>query len=178
MFSVAWPLAAGCFLVNNWIELRSDALKIAVSSRRPIPWRTDSIGPWLTALGFISWMGSITSSGIVYLCSGSRHGTRGTTSPITAWGFLLTILLAEHFYLIVQLAVRYVLGKIDSPGLQKERRERYLMKKKLLSENLGQDASEKAAAPGVQQSEQITRAALEEEARQASLRGHGTPEET
>lgn len=177
MFSVAWPLAAGCFLVNNWIELRSDALKIAVSSRRPIPWRTDSIGPWLTAMGFISWMGSITSSGIVYLCRGPRDGTRNTPSPITAWGFLLTILLAEHFYLIVQLAVRYVLSKVDSPGLQKERRERYAMKKKLLGQNLGQDASEKSAAPGIEQSEQITRAALEEEARQTSLRGHGTPEE-
>lgn len=177
MFSVAWPLAACCFLVNNWVELRSDALKIAISSRRPIPWRTDSIGPWLTALSFLSWLGSITSSAIVYLCSNSKNSTEGEPSPLKAWGLLLSILFAEHFYLVVQLAVRFVLSKLDSPGLQKERKERFQMKKRLLEENLGQDAAEEAAAPGIEHSEKITREALEEEARQASIRGHGTPEE-
>ncbi|EEU40315.1 uncharacterized protein NECHADRAFT_66456 [Fusarium vanettenii 77-13-4] len=177
MFSVAWPLAACCFLVNNWVELRSDALKIAISSRRPIPWRTDSIGPWLTALSFLSWLGSITSSAIVYLCSNSKNGTQGEASPLKAWGLLLSILFAEHFYLVVQLAVRFVLSKLDSPGLQKERKERFQTKKRLLQENLGQDAAEEAAAPGIEHSEKITREALEEEARQASIRGHGTPEE-
>ncbi|KAM5348210.1 hypothetical protein ACJ41O_008034 [Fusarium nematophilum] len=177
MFSVAWPLAACCFLVNNWVELRSDALKIAISSRRPIPWRTDSIGPWLTALSFISWLGSITSSAIVYLCSNAGNGNNGEPSSLKAWGLLLSILLAEHFYLVVQLGVRFVLSKVDSPGLQKERKERFSTKKRLLAENLGQDAAEDAAAPGVENSEKITREALEEEARQASIRGHGTPEE-
>lgn len=69
------------------------------------------------------------------------------------------------------------MSKLDSPGLQKERKERYLMKKRMLEENLGQDVSDKAAAPGIQASEQITREALEEEARQTSIRGHGTPEQ-
>ncbi|KAG5656493.1 hypothetical protein KAF25_000080 [Fusarium avenaceum] len=175
----AWPFAACCFLVNNWVELRSDALKIATSSRRPIPWRTDSIGPWLTALSFVSWLGSITSAAIVYLCSGARgQGSHGTPSPLTAWGLLLSILFAEHFYLVVQLAVRFVLDKLDSPGVQKERKERFLMKRKLLEENIGQGASEESSVPGIDHSEKITRQALEEEARQTSIRGHGTPEET
>lgn len=113
----------------------------------------------------------------MYLCSGSRNGARGTTSQFTAWGVLLSILLAEHFYLAVQQAVRYVMGKVESPGLQRERKERYLMKKKLLQENLGEDAAEKASAPGVETTEKITRATLEEEARQASVRGQGTAEE-
>ena len=177
MFSVAWPLAPLFFLINNWVELRSDALKIAISSLRPIPWRSDSIGPWLTALGFLSWLGSITSSAIVFLCSGSHDGGRGTATQVTAWGLLLSILLAEHFYLAVQLAVRFVMSKLDSPGLQRERKERFLMKKRLLEENLGQEVSDKAAAPGIHASEDITREALEEEARQASIRGHGTPEQ-
>ncbi|KAJ6444621.1 plasma membrane channel protein [Purpureocillium lavendulum] len=177
LFSVAWPLAACCFLVNNWVELRSDALKIAISCRRPIPWRSDSIGPWLTAIGFLSWLGSVTSSAIVYLCSGSLNGARGTTSQFTAWGVLLSILLAEHFYLAVQQAVRYVMSKVESPGLQRERKERYLMKKKLIHENLGEEAAEKASAPGVETTDKITRASLEEEARQASVRGQGTAEE-
>ncbi|KAI9171063.1 ist2 protein [Paramyrothecium foliicola] len=176
LFSVAWPLTACCFLINNWVELRSDALKIAISSRRPIPWRSDSIGPWLTSIGFLSWAGSVTSSAIVFLCQGARTGAHGTPTNITASGLLLSIFFAEHFYLASQWAVRYVLSKIDSPGLQQERRERYKMKKQMLEENLGQDVTEKAAVPGIQESEKITRAALEHEARELSIEGHGGPE--
>ena len=84
---------------------------------------------------------------------------------------------AEHFYLLVQTAVRYVMSKFESPGLQKERKERYLMKKRLLEETLGQDVGDKAAVPGVSAGEKITREALEEEARQASVQGHGSPAE-
>jgi anoctamin-10 len=177
LFSVAWPLAACCFFINNWVELRSDALKIAISSRRPIPWRADSIGPWLTTLGFLSWLGSITSSAIVFLCSGSQHGERGTTSNITAWGLLLSILLAEHFYLIVQFGVRFSMSKIESPGALNERKERYIVKKQLLEESLGQKASQVEALPDVDTSEKITRDALEEEARQASIKGQNNPED-
>ncbi|KAG6260654.1 hypothetical protein E4U49_004658 [Claviceps purpurea] len=173
LFSVAWPMAACCFLINNWVELRSDGLKIAVSCKRPIPWRSDSIGPWLDALGFLSWLGSITSAAIVFLCSGAKNGNRGTASQITAWGCLLSVLLAEHFYLLMQQVVRMLMNKVESIGVQRERRERYLMKKRLLAENLGQAATSKAAVPGIQTGEKMTREALEDEARDASVRGRG-----
>ncbi|KAM0249217.1 hypothetical protein ACHAQJ_009123 [Trichoderma viride] len=177
LFSVSWPLTACFFLLNNWVELRSDALKIVIGCRRPIPWRADSIGPWLTALGFLSWLGSVTSAAIVYLCSGNNQG--GSVSYITAGGALLSILLAEHLYFAAQLAVRFVMGKVESPGLQRERKERFQMRKKLLEETVGHVASEKAAvaAPGAEKTEQITRQTLEEEARLASVQGHGSPEE-
>lgn len=178
LFSVAWPLAACCFQINNWVELRSDAIKIAISSRRPIPWRADSIGPWLTTLGFLSWLGSMTSAAIVFLCSGSGDGARGTTSHITAWGVLLSVFLAENFYLAVQFAVKYVMSKVESPGLQRERRERYMTKKARLEESIGKDMGEAIALPSVPKNEKITRDALEEEARRSSLRGHNTAEET
>lgn len=160
--------------MNNWVELRSDALKIIIGCRRPIPWRADSIGPWLTALGFLSWLGSVTSAAIVYLCSGDT-----SVSPITAGGVLLSILLAEHLYFAAQLAVRFVMGKVESPSLQRERRERFQLRKKLLEETVGHVAGEKAevAVPGIEATEQITRQTLEEEARLASIQGHGSPEE-
>lgn len=167
LYSVAWPLAGCSFLINNWVELRSDALKIAAGSRRPIPWRADSIGPWLNALGFLSWLGSLTSSAIVFLCRGDSDGTKGAASNIQTWGFLLTILLAEHFYLLVQIAVRFLMDKIDSPGLQRERKERFNMKKRLLVENLGENAAFRSAAPGIELSEKLTRTALREESEHA-----------
>ena len=163
LFSVAWPLAGCSFLINNGVELRSDAFKIATGSRRPIPWRADSIGPWLDALGFLSWLGSLTSSAIVYLCRGETQGSSGAASNIQAWGLLLTILLAEHFYLAVKMAVRTVMGKVDSPGLQRERRERFAMKKRMLGEGVGIGAGAGTGAD-LARGEKLTQSGLHEEA--------------
>lgn len=178
LFSVAWPLTPCCFLINNWVELRSDAVKIAISSRRPIPWRADSIGPWVDALGFLSWLGTLTSAGIVSLCSSSNSsGPAGSRGQIQAWVVLLSVFLAEHFYLATQMVVRHLMSKVDSPGLQRERKEKYLIKKKLLEENLHQEVHEKAATPGIEKSDEITRAALEDDARRAAMRGINGPED-
>lgn len=178
LFSVAFPLTACSFLVNNWVEARSDAMKIAIGSQRPIPWRNDTIGPWLASLGFLSWLGSLTSTAVVYLfSSGSEpRGPDGQPSNLKGWALLLSIFVAEHVYLVIQLAVRYAVEKLDSPGLQKERAERFALRKRLLNDTLGNDEAEKAAAAVLGGSEKITWDALEEEARVASTKGHGSQE--
>jgi hypothetical protein len=104
-------------------------VKIAIETQRPVPWRADSIGPWLDSLGFLSWLGSLTSAALVYLFSGDGLGPEGTPWDIKAWGLLLTMFFSEHIYLGVKLAVRTALSKIDSPGLQKERAERFIVRK-------------------------------------------------
>ncbi|KAI5866782.1 DUF590-domain-containing protein [Durotheca rogersii] len=177
LFSAIWPLTPCSFLINNWIELRSDAMKIAVTSQRPIPWRADSIGPWLNALGFLSWVGSLVSSAIVYLFSGEAEGPGGDPSGIVGWGLLLSILLAEHAYLAAQFVVRHVLSQIDSPGLQKERAERFAMRKQTLEESIGDALTEKPLSLPLQTAEKITRESLEEDARRISIHGGGTPEQ-
>lgn len=178
LFSVIWPLTACSFLVNNWVEARADAVKIAMSSKRPIPWRSDSIGPWVNSLGFLAWLGSLTSAAIVFIFSSDPYGPEGHPSNIKAWALLLSILFAEHLYLVVQLVVRYVLGSLDSPGLQKERAERFAMRKFHLQETLGEEVAESAADANFTGGEKITREALEEEARQISISGQGGPEQT
>jgi len=55
--------------VNNLFEMRSDAFKMTVHNRRPLPSRTDTIGPWLDALTFLTWLGALTNSALVYLFS-------------------------------------------------------------------------------------------------------------
>ena len=129
LFSVIWPLVPVSFLINNWIELRGDALKIALETQRPVPWRADSIGPWLDCLGFLAWLGSLTSAALVYLFSGDGLGPEGTPWNIKGWGLLLTMFFSEHIFLAAQLGVRKALGKIDSPGMKKEREERFLVRK-------------------------------------------------
>lgn len=50
VWSVVWPLAPLFALINNWLELRTDAAKIATHVRRPIAERVESIGPWLNTM--------------------------------------------------------------------------------------------------------------------------------
>ncbi|KAK4666949.1 hypothetical protein QC763_304780 [Podospora pseudopauciseta] len=172
LFSVVWPLTGCSFLVNNWIEARSDAMKIAANSQRPIPWRADSIGPWLNALGFLSWLGSITSAALVYLFNKSGGGQLGVGSvwDIPGWALLLAILCSEHVYLGVQFVVRGVIKRLDSPGLQKERAERFAMRKELLERMVEEEvvSAQAEKGVGVRDGEKITREVLEEEARQHS----------
>ena len=167
LFSVVWPLTACSFLVNNWIELRSDAVKICIEMQRPTPLRADSIGPWIESLGFLTWLGSITTAALVYLFSNDGLGPDGTPSTIKGWGLLLSIFFSEHVYLLVRWAVRLAISKIDSPGLQKERAERFQVRKRYLEEAMGDDAS--ASLPPLP-SEKITRESLEEDARRETLR--------
>ena len=172
LFSVVWPLTPVSFIINDWIELRSDAAKICLEMQRPTPARADSIGPWLDSLGFLAWLGSLTSAALVYLFSNDGIGPDGTPATIKGWALLLTVFFSEHIYLVVRMAIRLAISKLDSPGMQKERAERFMVRKRYLEESLGTDAMElpPTKAP------EITRSSLEADARQDSLRT-SNPEE-
>ncbi|KAL8956741.1 MAG: hypothetical protein Q9193_005814 [Seirophora villosa] len=167
LFSVVWPLTPISFIINNWIELRSDAVKICVEMQRPTPLRADSIGPWLDSLGFLTWLGSITSAALAYLFSNDGLGPDGTPASIRGWALLLAIFFSEHAYLLIRWGVRLAISKIDSPGMEKERAERFMVRKRYLQDAMGLDVMN---PPPSQMEEKITRASLEEDARQRSLR--------
>jgi anoctamin-10 len=84
LYSTIWPLAPLMALINNWLELRSDAFKVTTHTRRPVPVRSDTIGPWLenmvcnlmhrcrntdrtSSQSFISWLAALTNTALVYL---------------------------------------------------------------------------------------------------------------
>ncbi|KIR69262.1 hypothetical protein I314_00368 [Cryptococcus bacillisporus CA1873] len=67
IWSLVWPLAPVFALINNYIELRSDALKICKHVRRPVGDRVETIGSWLETLSIISWIGAITNATLIYL---------------------------------------------------------------------------------------------------------------
>ncbi|MBE7180660.1 MAG: anoctamin [Terriglobus roseus] len=167
LFSVVWPLTACSFVANDWLELRADAVKICIEMQRPTPWRADTIGPWLDSLSFLTWFGSVTTSALVFLFSNDGLGPDGSPHAIRAWALLLTILFAEHAFFIVKWAVSFAIGHIDSPGRQKERRERYLVRRQYFDESL----SELNKLPKMTEApvEEISRATLEEDARRATL---------
>ncbi|KAM0790940.1 hypothetical protein ACM66B_004245 [Microbotryomycetes sp. NB124-2] len=67
LFSLIWPIAPLWSFINNFFELRSDAFKITSQVRRPVPVRETSIGPWLEALSFLSWLAALTNAALIYL---------------------------------------------------------------------------------------------------------------
>ena len=52
-------------LLNNIFEFPSDAFKIVTHFCRPLPHRTDTIGPWLDCLSFLAWLSALTNSALL-----------------------------------------------------------------------------------------------------------------
>ena len=175
LFSPVWPLVPVSFLVNNWIELRSDFFKICVECRRPLPLRADTIGPWLESLGFLSWVGSIVSAALIYMFSNGQAGPNGEPTAIRGWALLLAIFFSEHLYLIVRYAVRAAMAKLDPPNARRARENDYLLRKRYLESTLRSDATageadEDKGIPGTgQKLSEISVKTLEEDARTSSL---------
>jgi anoctamin-10 len=177
LFSVVWPVMPVCFFINNWVELRGDIFKLTKECKRPNPQRADSIGPWLDSLGFLAWLGSLTSAAIVYMFSNDGLGPDGRPSHIKLWALLLTVFFSEHLYMVVRLGVRTIISKLDSENKRKERAERFMVRKRYLEEaGLGNVLSPGVTSPPTSpladekpMQEQMTRQSLEEDAREASM---------
>jgi hypothetical protein len=75
------PVAA---FINNFFELRGDAFKLCINSRRPIPQRTESLGPWVEALSWITYLGALTNASLVFLLRpSSSHITYASTKAVS-----------------------------------------------------------------------------------------------
>lgn len=170
LFSPTWPLVPVSFLINNWVELRSDFFKICVECRRPTPQRADTIGPWLDSLGFLSWVGSITSAALVYMFSNGHPGPNGEPTAIHGGALLLTIFFSEHIYLIVRYVIRTAISKLEPPNARKERTERFLMRKRYLDSTIKaqNDEDEEPEDPSADIPD-ISRESLEDDARASTL---------
>lgn len=133
LFSPVWPLMPIGFLINNWIELRSDFLKICIEHQRPPPVRTDGIGPWVQNLGFLTWLGSISTAAVAHMFGPSVLHLGGS-SGIRWWTLPVTIVISEHVFLAVRALVQAVLQTIGSKQIRKERDAKYLRRKTYLDE--------------------------------------------
>jgi hypothetical protein len=133
LFSPVWPLVPIGFLINNWIELRSDFLKICVEYQRPAPTRSDGIGPWVASLECLTWLGSLSSAAIVHVFG--RQNLLAHRLGLGTWtGLPITILVSEHVFMGFRAGVRFALSRIGSEQIRKERAERYAKRKKYIDE--------------------------------------------
>ena len=126
-------------LVNNIFEFPSDAFKIVTHFRRPLPQRTDTIGPWLDCLSFLAWFSALTNSALVYLFR--PQGTTTTSSAAAAavptaghvdvqraimqhvlTHTLFIALAASHGFILLRAVVRHVLERIMWYGSEEKKR--------------------------------------------------------
>ncbi|ODQ55723.1 DUF590-domain-containing protein [Saitoella complicata NRRL Y-17804] len=136
LFSPVWPLAPVCFLINNWVELRSDAAKLCVGYRRPVPERADSIGPWVEHLAFVSWLGSITTSSLISIF---RTGAHPRDASIL--GTLGIVLFAENLWLGTRFVVRHILKAVPPQGQRQLDGEKYKVRTEYLRQLIGEQAA-------------------------------------
>ncbi|KAG0334370.1 hypothetical protein BG000_008389 [Podila horticola] len=133
LFSVIWPLTGLCAFLNNWVELRSDAAKISYNARRPIPSRTDTIGPWIDNLHTISWFSSLTNASILYLFHGTMDNQAHGGPRLGLGMLLLCILVSEHAYLALRSLAGLVLDSVPTEAELKVRKKEYGVKSSWLS---------------------------------------------
>ncbi|ETN40720.1 uncharacterized protein HMPREF1541_05000 [Cyphellophora europaea CBS 101466] len=137
LFSPVWPLVPIGFLINNWVELRSDLLKISIDHQRPDPVRTDGIGAWIDSLNFLTWLGSIVTAAIVHLF----HDTEKLNDPKTWWTLPITIFMAEHVYLGTKYLVRLALEQLGSAELRQKKLHEYAHRKTVFKEYINDDTA-------------------------------------
>lgn len=128
LFSPVWPLISIGFLINNVIELRTDFLKIATEHQRPPPVRSDGIGPWISSLDFLTWAGSLSTGAIVHLF-GANSIAGGAW-----WALPIAVFISEHVFTGLRSVVRFILHRIGSEQIRKERNERYALRAGYLKE--------------------------------------------
>ena len=129
-----WPITPLCAVLNNWLELRSDAVKLCLGHRRPVPQRADSIGPWLNNIVLLSWLGTLTTSTLVTLFQGGDLNLKCTKEVLIS--LLFTVLLAEHGYWVVDRALAALSRRVSTVGEINVRKEEYLVRRRYL-QNLG-----------------------------------------
>lgn len=110
-----------------------------MSYRRPIPERGDSIGPWLNNIKFLSWLGSLTTSTLVYLFQGGDFNLQ--CNKTTMIYLLVTILIAEHGYWVFDRAIGALSKRVRTTGEISVRKEEYSIRRRYL-DNIGLGVSQ------------------------------------
>ncbi|XP_043704829.1 anoctamin-like protein Os01g0706700 isoform X2 [Telopea speciosissima] len=95
MFACAFPLAFSFAALNNITEIRTDALKLLVMFRRPVPRPAATIGAWLNIFQFLIVMSICTNCGLL-ICLYDLEGKWRMEPGLAA------ILIIEHILLLIK----------------------------------------------------------------------------
>lgn len=119
LFGVAFPLASFVSLLNNLIELRTDAYKILNIHQRPDTDVATDIGGWLTAVRGLSMMSIVTTSALLTITTPALQRSLSIFLPtqsllIQSEYRLLCFVVMEHLLFAVRWAVDFMIS--ETPG--------------------------------------------------------------
>ncbi|XP_051984936.1 anoctamin-8-like [Xyrauchen texanus] len=110
LFSSAFPLAAMCALINNIVEIRSDALKLCSGLQRPFGQRVENIGQWQTAMEAMGLIAIIVNCYLIGQC-GQLQRLFPWLSPEMA---IVSIVLLEHFAILLKYVIHVAIPDIPN----------------------------------------------------------------
>uniref|UniRef100_A0A8C8DSF4 Anoctamin n=1 Tax=Oryzias sinensis TaxID=183150 RepID=A0A8C8DSF4_9TELE len=110
LFSSAFPLAAMCALINNIIEIRSDAFKLCTGLQRPFGVRVACIGQWQTAMEAMGLIAIIVNCYLIGQC-GQLQRLFPWLSPEMA---IVSIVILEHFAVLLKYIIHVAIPDIPT----------------------------------------------------------------
>ncbi|NXB22244.1 ANO8 protein, partial [Rhagologus leucostigma] len=127
LFSSAFPLAAMCALVNNVIEIRSDAFKLCTGLQRPFGQRVESIGQWQKVMEAMGVLAIVVNCYLIAQC--------GQLQRLFPWlspeGAIVSVVVLEHFALLLKYVIQVAIPDIpawvaeEMAKLEYQRREAF-----------------------------------------------------
>ncbi|KAJ6664309.1 hypothetical protein lerEdw1_008528 [Lerista edwardsae] len=127
LFSSAFPLAAVCALINNIIEIRSDAFKLCTGLQRPFGQRVESIGEWQKVMEAMGVLAIVVNCYLIGQC--------GQLQRLFPWlspeGAIISVVVLEHFVLLLKYIIQVAIPDIpawvaeEMAKLEYQRREAF-----------------------------------------------------
>ncbi|XP_070603651.1 anoctamin-8 isoform X5 [Erythrolamprus reginae] len=127
LFSSAFPLAAMCALINNIIEIRSDAFKLCTGLQRPFGQRVESIGEWQKVMEAMGVLAIVVNCYLIGQC--------GQLQRLFPWlspeGAIISVVVLEHFALLLKYVIQVSIPDIpawvaeEMAKLEYQRREAF-----------------------------------------------------
>jgi len=124
MFCAAFPLAPLCALLNNFVEIRTDALKRLIGMQRPAPSeRAEDIGAWMQILEIQSMIAVATNIGVLCFTSDRLTKTFGLDTTHRVWAFILL----EHAVVLVKVLMAQIIDDVPEWVTLRLARDSYML---------------------------------------------------
>jgi len=140
LFAAAFPLTSALALMNNLVEIRTDAFKLLMFQRRPPYMCAADIGTWQVILDILTTCSVLTNCALVGFTS---HGLFFYFPKMIPVQRVWITIICEHVLLFLKLLVDTCYSDTDKEVLDKyKRREKELEAMKLRSKCLAPDDTE------------------------------------
>lgn len=122
LFGVAFPLVTFVALLNNLIEVRSDAFKILRLHQRVDSDQSGDIGAWLSILEFINVLSVATNGALIVFTSNSLEPLFG---DLDFWRELLAFFVIEHSLFAAKALFAFLFQDVPAATMRTLARQRY-----------------------------------------------------